>query len=116
MGHIVRLPEVKRWQKPRSNQSNRLVRGFWMPIILDELGYRPHDAEYVYQSIKVKIGWTDDVVNKITGEVKKLPRPTAHLPQDEYSHFVEIFRAFVEDDIDGFGIRLPDPDPSMARI
>ena len=87
-----------------------------MPIIIEELGYRPHDTEYVYQSIKVKIGWTEDVVNKLTGEVKKLPRPTADCDTAEYSRFMELFRAFVEDADTGFGIHLPDPDPLMARI
>lgn len=116
VGHIVKVPEIKRWTPPRSNQQNRTVRGFWMPIILEELGYRPHDAEYLYQSIKVKIGWVDEVVNKITGEVKKMPRPTADCDTATYAEFMERFRAFVEDADSGLGILLPNPDPMMARI
>jgi hypothetical protein len=116
VGHIVRVPEIVRYHPPRSNQQNRTVRGLWMPIILDEKGYYPHDKDYVYDQIKLAIGWTEDRVDKHTGEVHKVPRPTATLDTAEYSKFMEIFRAYVEDVDSGFGILLPDPDPTLARI
>lgn len=116
VGHVVRVPEIKRYSPPRSNQQNRTVRGLWMPIIIEELGYRPHDSEYLYQSLKVKIGWTENVVNKLTGEVKKMPRPTANCDKAEYAEFMERFRSFVEDADTGLGILLPDPNPLNARI
>jgi len=116
VGHIVKVPEIKRWTPPRSSQQNRTVRGFWMPIILEEMGYHPHDAQYVYDHIKIKIGWTEDRVNKLTGEVKKLPRPTADCDTATYAEFMERFRGFVEDQDAGLGILLPDPNPMMARI
>lgn len=116
VGHVVRIPEIKRWYKPRTNQQNRTVRGYWMPIILLEQGYYPHDAEHVYNEIKMRIGWTEDRVNKLTGEIVKFPRPTANLDTAGYSEFMRLFRAYVEDPDTGLGILLPDPDPSMARI
>ncbi len=103
-------------RKKRSIQQNKTVRGYWLPIVLEELGYRPHDAQYVYDMIKMKIGWTEERVNKTTGEVTLVPRPTADLDTKGYAGFMEIWRAFVEDADVGFGIILPDPDSTMARI
>lgn len=116
IGHIVKVPEIKRYSPPRSNQQNRAVRGVWVPIIIEELGYSPHDAEWVYQNIKMKIGWVREVVNKMTGEVKKLPKPTAGSTKEEYSEFMQAFRAYVEDPDTGLGILLPDLDSNLARI
>ncbi len=107
---------VKRYFKKRSNQQNKTVRGKWMEIILLEKGYFPHDAEYIYGQIKMAIGWTEDRVDKVTGLVTKVPAPTAHLNTVEYSEFMRIFKGYVEDVDTGFGIRLPDPDSTKARI
>lgn len=116
IGHIVKVPEIKRYSPPRSNQQNKTVWGLWMPIIIEEMGYRPHDTRYVYDSLKMRIGWTEERVNKLTGEVKKLPRATADCDKAEYSKFMELFRAYVEDQDTGLGVLLPDPDPNLARI
>jgi hypothetical protein len=116
VGHIVKVPKIERWYKPRTIQQNKTVRGLWMPIILKELGHYPHDARYVYDSIKIAIGWTEPRTNPKTGEVTNVPAPTAHLDTEGYSGFMKIFRAYVEDQDSGFGILLPDPDPTMARI
>ncbi len=87
-----------------------------MPIILEEKGYFPHDSDYVYGQIKMAIGWTEPRTDKATGETVMVPRPTANLDTAGYSEFMRIFRAYVEDQDTGFGILLPDPDSTMARI
>ncbi len=107
---------VKRYFQKRSNQQNRTVRGPWMKIILEEKGYFPHDADYVYGQIKMAIGWTEDRVDKATGLVTKVPAPTAPLNTVEYAEFMRLFRGYVEDQDTGFGIRLPDPDSTKAKI
>ncbi len=114
-GKVIEV-EVKQHFKKRSNQQNRTVRGFWMPIILKEQGYYPHDAEYVYNQIKIAIGWTEPRVNEKTGEETMVPRPTAKSNTAEYAEFMRIFRGYVEDQDRGFGIILPDPDSTKARI
>lgn len=104
--------EIKRYQKPRSNQQNRAVMGFWMGIILQELGYHEHEKDAVYQAIKAKC-WAKEEVNKKTGEVMPIGRSTRDLDTAEYSKFMESFRACVKD---FFGIHLPDPVRSLAYI
>jgi hypothetical protein len=115
VGHIVKVPKIERWYKPRTNQQNRTVKGLWMPIILEELGFHPHDEKYVYDMIKIAINWTEPRTNPKTGEVTMVPKPTAHLDTDGYSGFMRIFRAYVEDQDSGLGILLPEPDSMMAR-
>ena len=104
--------EIKRYQKPRSNQQNKAVMGFWMSIIMEETGHHPHEYDSVYYGIKAKC-WYIEEVSKITGEVIPLPKETKGLDTIEYSKFMESFRAYV---LDFFGIHLPDPIRTMAMI
>lgn len=96
--------EIKRWVRPRSNQKNKAVMGFWMGVILDELGYFDYQKDDVYYHIK-SLCWYD--------EKTKIPKPTKILDDAEYSKFMEIFRHCVHDT---FGIWLQDPDRTMAMI
>lgn len=108
----VVVVDLKRYRKPRSNQQNRAVMGFWMGIIMDELGNHPHEKEALYQAIKSKC-WYAEQINTKTGEVMQVPKATRDLNTDDYSKFMEAFRAFV---LDFFGIYLPDPIASLRFI
>lgn len=104
--------DTKRYQKPRSNQQNKAVMGFWMSIIMEETGHHPHEYDSVYYGIKAKC-WYIEEVSKKTGEVIPLPKETKGLDTVEYSKFMKAFRAYV---LDFFGIHLPDPIRTMAMI
>jgi hypothetical protein len=103
---------VKRVYKMRSNQQCRAVMGLWGSIILEELGYGMEQKDAVYNAIKAQCFYTE-TMNKKTGEVLRIGKPTKHLDAKEYSDFMEIFRGFV---FDFFGIMLPDPEAARAMI
>ncbi len=107
---------VGKKKKKRSIQQLRGIRGTWVPYITDHEGYPDHDNNYVYQSIKVAIGYYENKVNLTTGEVEKVAVRTGGFDMDEFSAFMKAFRDYVEDVDTGLGIRLPDLDPMKARI
>ncbi len=102
----------KRWHPVRSNQQNRAVLGYWMSIILKELGYEEYEREAVYYAIKEKC-WFQEHVCKETGQTFTFARKTSNLDTMEYKIFMETFRSFVRD---FFNIHLPDPVKSLALI
>lgn len=104
--------DAKRWHPVRTNQQNKAVLGFWMSIILKELGYEEYEREAVYYAIKEKC-WNQEHVCKDTGQVFTFARKTSNLDTLEYSIFMEKFRAFVRD---FFNIHLPDPVKTLAMI
>lgn len=106
-GNINRrvVVDLKRWHPVRSNQQNKAVMGYWMSIIMEELGNRAHDKDSLYYAIKGECFYIEHV-NKKTGAILKEPRKTSNLDTAEYSKFMETFRAYV---LDFFGIFLPDP-------
>lgn len=119
---IAALPDgeyeisIGKKKKRRTSQQNRGVRGVWVPDICRELGYHPHDEQFLYDQIKMQIGWTETKANPLTGEAVTVPRPTKDCTMQEYSEFMEAFRGFVEDPDSGLGIRLKNLDPMKARI
>lgn len=104
--------EMKRWHPVRSNQQNRAVLGYWMTIIMDEIGHHAHDKDSLYYAIKTECFYAE-IVNEKTGQTIKVPKKTSNLDKAEYSRFMETFRAYV---LDFFGIHLPDPVKSLELI
>lgn len=104
--------EIKRYHKPRSNQQNRAVMGFWLGIIMADQGYHEHEKDALYEAIKAEC-WGEEIVSKKTGQVIRKGRLTRNLDAAEYSKFMDAFRAYV---FDFFGIYLPDPIKSLAYI
>ena len=103
-------------KKKRSNQQNRTLMGFWMPLIMEEEYGTPYtEAEMlkVYGEIKMEMNWTIDKVNKKTGEVRKFPRDTHDLDSGAYTAWMEDFARHIAAE---HNIFLPDPDPAKARI
>ena len=107
------LQGPKRVFDKRTNQQNKTVMGLWMDQILDELGYEPADKDYVFQTLKMDMGFTESRVNKQTGEIKKVPKSTKNLPTDEYTQFMDKFVRHVSIN---HHITLPDPVHELARI
>lgn len=104
---------VKRVVTGRSRQQNKAVLGFWMSMILEETGYHENDREYIYNQIKIGMGFTEDRVNTITGEVRKVPKQTRGLNKDEYSRFMDNFADYI---MHNFSMALPPPERLKAII
>jgi hypothetical protein len=100
----------------RTLQQLRGLRGRWMTIILGELGYGAHDSDYVYQQIKVACGYWEPKTNPVTGEEERVAVRTRGFSKAKFRQMMEDMKRYVEDPDTGFGIRLPDLDPSKARI
>lgn len=104
------------FEEPRNHKQLRGLMGRWMGVILKELGNHPHEKDYIYGKIKVACGYYIEMTDPITGEVERVPIRTRGFSKAKYSQFMKDFQAFVEDVDAGFGIRLPDLDPTMSRI
>ncbi len=111
--YMVKWGEIK---PGRTLQQLKGTRGRWMGIILKELGYGPHDNDYVYQQIKIACGYCEPKANPVTGEVEKVAVRTGGFSKDKFRQFMEDFRRYIEDPDTGLGIRLPDLEPSKAKI
>lgn len=107
------LPGPKRVYDKRSNQQNKTVMGIWLDIILEEKGYEQCDKTFVFDQLKLDMGWTEDRVNKSTGEVVKVPKRTSNLDTLAFSQFMESFARHVAIHEN---IILPDPQSSLAGI
>lgn len=104
---------IKRVVAGRTGQQNKAVIGFWMSVILEEIGYHPNDREYIYNQIKIGMGFMEERVNRITGEVRKVPKQTRNLKKDEYSKFMDDFSDYIRHN---FNIDLPPPEAIKATI
>ncbi len=111
--YILNLEPIK---GKRSLQQLRGLMGVWMATILESLGYGAHDKDFVYQEIKIAIGYCEPKAIPGTGEQKKVPVRTSGFDKDKYRKFMDDFQRYVEDVDTGLGIRLPDLDPMKARI
>lgn len=105
-------PQVLR--SKRSNQQNKTVMGLWMDIILESLGYEQEDKPYIYGQLKIAIGWFEERVNKKTGLITKVPKPTADLDAPTYSE--KIMAPIQRYVAINYEINLPDPEKAMAVI
>ena len=107
------LNETRRVVGKRSGQQLKTIMGYWMSIILEELGYHHNDLEYIYGQIKMGMGFTENRVNRKTGQVHKVPKLTRDLPKDEYSTFMADFQDYI---LHKMQIVLPPPERVMARL
>lgn len=104
---------IKRVAAHRSGQQNKAVMGFWMSMILEETGYHANDRDYIYNQIKIGMGFTEERVNTKTGELRKVPKETRGLKKDDYSRFMADFSDYI---LHNFNIALPPPDRLKAVI
>ena len=107
------LQGPKRVFEKRSNQQCRTVMGLYMDQILEELGYESTDKDFLFQTLKLEMGWTEERVNKRTRAITLVPKKTRDLPTPEFSAFME---KFVRHMAIHHNIVLPDPVADMARI
>ena len=102
--------ELKRWHPKRSNEQRDFVMGVWMPIILNELGYFPHESERVYNECKRDF-WYEERTSK-SGIVTRIIKKTRENNTKEYMDFMEAFRGWAWD---VHQIELPDPDFTKSK-
>ena len=87
--------------------------GVYMDIILDELGYEKSDMLYIYNRLKIEMGYTEDRINKKTGQLTKVPKQTRDLDKHQYAEWMELFSRNVAVN---HGINLPPPEKALAVI
>lgn len=81
---------LEKKRNKRSNEQNKYYWGVVVPLVklgLTELGNLV-DTESTHDFIKSEFNYKD-VVNKDTGEVKKLPNSTTQLTKSEFSEMIE---------------------------
>ena len=81
---------LEKKRNKRSNEQNRYYWGVVVPLVkqgLTELGYLV-SIESTHDFIKSEFNYKE-IVNKDTGEVKKLPNSTTQLTKSEFSEMIE---------------------------
>lgn len=99
-------------KQPRNRQQLKGLMGVWMTEILKSLGNGRHEYDYIYGCIKIACGYYEIKTNPTTGEVERVPMQTRGFDKKRYSQFMTDFKAYVEDQDVGLGIRLKDLSPN----
>ena len=102
--------ELKKWRPKRSNEQRDFVMGVWLPIILDHLGYFPHESERVYNECKRQF-WFEGRFSK-SGALTRIVKKTRESNTKEYSVFMDAFRWWCWDI---HKIELPEVDFTKSR-
>ena len=101
---------LEKWFPKRSNEQRDFVMGVWLPLVLNHLGYFPHEADRVYNECKREF-WYEERTSK-NGVITRIVKKTRENNTKEYSIFMEAFRGWCWD---VHAIDLPEPDKSKSR-
>ena len=97
---------LEKKRNKRSNEQNRYYWGVVVPLVkqgLTELGYLV-SIESTHDFIKSEFNYKE-IVNKDTGEVKRLPNTTTQLSKTEFSDMIERIKQW---SAEWCGIYIPD--------
>lgn len=102
---------LEKKRNKRSNEQNKYYWGVVLPLVkqgLLDIGYQVN-IESTHDFIKSEFNYKE-IVNKETGEVKKIPNSTTQLSKSEFAEVVERIKIFASE---WLNIYIPDPNEQI---
>ena len=102
------------YRETRSSQQNRAFYGLAVKAFCEHMGYRfanQRDKEFVKGQILEGIGWYE-IAKGIDGKPKHKIKPTSNMSTQAFSEMYEAIQQLGAE----YGVVVPDPDWTMAKI